>query len=118
MELAEIVMNPVRQRIFQYFLLHETGTVKELRKHCRIFPAQAYIGTSRFLRTAPSSRWWAKTGFGAPWKAAKYGESPSFPPRRTSRCFYGKTRAMAVVSLLSRENPDVGSGGYRSSYIS
>ena len=32
MELAEIVMNPVRQRIFQYLLLHETGTVKELRK--------------------------------------------------------------------------------------
>ena len=32
MELAEIVMNPVRQRIFQYFLLYETGTVKELRK--------------------------------------------------------------------------------------
>ena len=32
MELAEIVMNPVRQRIFQYFLLHETGTVKELRQ--------------------------------------------------------------------------------------
>ena len=32
MELAEIVMNPVRQRIFQYFLLHDTGTVKELRK--------------------------------------------------------------------------------------
>ena len=32
MEIAEIVMNPVRQRIFQYFLLHETGTVKELKK--------------------------------------------------------------------------------------
>lgn len=32
MEMVEIVMNPVRQRIFQYFLLHETGTVKELRK--------------------------------------------------------------------------------------
>ena len=32
MELAEIVMNPVRQRIFQYFLLHGTGTVKELKK--------------------------------------------------------------------------------------
>ena len=30
--MVEIVMNPVRQRIFQYFLLHETGTVKELRK--------------------------------------------------------------------------------------
>lgn len=25
-------MNPVRQRIFQYFLLHETGTVKDVRK--------------------------------------------------------------------------------------
>lgn len=32
MEIAEIVMNPVRQRIFQYFLIHETGTVKEIRK--------------------------------------------------------------------------------------
>ena len=32
MEIAEVVMNPVRQRIFQYFLLHETGTVKDLRK--------------------------------------------------------------------------------------
>ena len=32
MEMAEIVMNPVRQRIFQYFLLHKTGTVKEIRK--------------------------------------------------------------------------------------
>lgn len=32
MQIAEIVMNPVRQRIFQYFLLHETGTVKEIRK--------------------------------------------------------------------------------------
>ena len=32
MEIAEVVMNPVRQRIFQYFLIHETGTVKELKK--------------------------------------------------------------------------------------
>ena len=32
MEPAEVVMNPVRQRIFQYFLLHETGTAKELKK--------------------------------------------------------------------------------------
>ena len=32
MEIAEVVMNPIRQRIFQYFLLHETGTVKELKK--------------------------------------------------------------------------------------
>lgn len=32
MEMAEVVMNPVRQRIFQYFLLHETGTVKDIKK--------------------------------------------------------------------------------------
>lgn len=32
MEMAEIVMNPVRQRIFQYLLVHETGTIKDLRK--------------------------------------------------------------------------------------
>ena len=32
MEIAEVVMNPVRQRIFQYFLFHETGTVKKLKK--------------------------------------------------------------------------------------
>lgn len=32
METAEVVMNPVRQRIFQYFLLHEAGTAKELKK--------------------------------------------------------------------------------------
>ena len=32
MEIAEVVMNPIRQRIFQNFLLHETGTVKELKK--------------------------------------------------------------------------------------
>lgn len=31
MDIAEVVMNPVRQRIFQYFLLHETGTVKEVK---------------------------------------------------------------------------------------
>ena len=32
MEMAKIVMNPVRQRIFQYLLVHETATVKEIRK--------------------------------------------------------------------------------------
>ena len=32
MAMAEVVMNPVRQRIFQYFLLHETGTVKDIKK--------------------------------------------------------------------------------------
>lgn len=32
MEIAEVVMNSVRQRIFQYLLVHETCTVKDLRK--------------------------------------------------------------------------------------
>ena len=31
MEMAEIVMNPVRQRIFQYFLLHKTGNTTNTR---------------------------------------------------------------------------------------
>lgn len=31
MEMVEVVMNPVRQRIFQYLLVHDTGTVKEIR---------------------------------------------------------------------------------------
>ena len=31
MDLAEVVMHPARQRIFQYLLVHETATVKQLR---------------------------------------------------------------------------------------
>ena len=43
MEAAEVVMNPVRQRIFQYLLIHETGTVKEIRKALSdIPPASLY----------------------------------------------------------------------------
>ncbi len=32
METAEILMNPVRQRIFQYLLIHQKATVKEMTK--------------------------------------------------------------------------------------
>ena len=32
MEMAKFLMNPVRQRIFQYLLTHGTGTVKEIRR--------------------------------------------------------------------------------------
>ena len=49
MELAEIVMNPVRQRIFQYFLLHETGTVKELRKALPDIPSASLYRHIRIL---------------------------------------------------------------------
>lgn len=31
MEMAEVIMNPIRQRIFQYVLMHERATVKEIR---------------------------------------------------------------------------------------
>lgn len=31
-EIAEVFMNPVRQRIIQYLLVHEKGTVKEIKK--------------------------------------------------------------------------------------
>ena len=49
MELAEIVMNPVRQRIFQYFLLHDTGTVKELRKALPDIPSASLYRHIRIL---------------------------------------------------------------------
>lgn len=32
MEMAEVIMNPARQRILQYLMVHETGTVKEIKK--------------------------------------------------------------------------------------
>lgn len=32
MEIAKVLMNPVHQRIYQFFLIHETGTAKELKK--------------------------------------------------------------------------------------
>lgn len=49
MEIAEVVMNPVRQRIFQYFLLHETGTVKELKKALPDVPSASLYRHIRIL---------------------------------------------------------------------
>ena len=47
MELAEVVMNPARQRIFQYLLVHDTATVKALPLTVRGFRpiAEAIITT-------------------------------------------------------------------------
>ena len=41
MEIAEVVMNPVRQRIFQYLLVHGKGTVKEIRKALPDIPSSS-----------------------------------------------------------------------------
>ena len=38
-ELPEIFMNPVRQRIIQYLLVHERGTVKEIKKELPDVPS-------------------------------------------------------------------------------
>ncbi|MDY5578172.1 MAG: helix-turn-helix domain-containing protein [Lachnospiraceae bacterium] len=38
MEMTEILMNPVRQRIFQYLLIHEKGTVKEMKTELSDIP--------------------------------------------------------------------------------
>ena len=32
MDTAEIIMYPIKQRIFRYFLIHETGSVDEIKK--------------------------------------------------------------------------------------
>lgn len=47
-EIAEVFMNPVRQRIIQYLLVHEKGTVKEIKKDCRMLQAQVYIVTLKY----------------------------------------------------------------------
>ena len=49
MEIAEIVMNPVRQRIIQYFLIHETGTVKEVRKALPDIPSASLYRHMKIL---------------------------------------------------------------------
>lgn len=49
MEMAEIVMNPVRQRIFQYLLIHETGTVKEIRKVLPVVPGASLYRHMKIL---------------------------------------------------------------------
>ena len=38
-EIAEVFMNPVRQRIIQYLLVHEKGTVKEIKKELSDVPS-------------------------------------------------------------------------------
>ncbi len=49
MESAEIIMNPVRQRIMQYLLLHETGTAKELHKAMPDVPSASLYRHIRIL---------------------------------------------------------------------
>ena len=38
-EIAKVFMNPVRQRIIQYLLVHEKGTVKEMKKELSDIPS-------------------------------------------------------------------------------
>lgn len=38
MEMAKVLMNPVRQRILQYLLIHEKGTVKDMKKELSDIP--------------------------------------------------------------------------------
>ena len=38
-EIAEVFMNPVRQRIIQYLLVHEKGTVKEIKRELPDVPS-------------------------------------------------------------------------------
>ena len=49
MDMAEVVMNPVRQRIFQYLLVHETGTVKEIRKAMPDIPSASLYRHMKIL---------------------------------------------------------------------
>ena len=43
MDTAEIIMYPIKQRIFRYFLIHETGSVDEIKKSiARVLSARLY----------------------------------------------------------------------------
>ena len=43
MDTAEIIMYPIKQRIFRYFLIHETGSVDEIKKSiARVLSASLY----------------------------------------------------------------------------
>ena len=52
MEMAEIVMNPVRQRIFQHLLVHETGTVKKIRTALPDIPSASLYRHMKILTDA------------------------------------------------------------------
>ena len=53
MDIAEVVMNPVRQRIFQYFLLNETGTVKEVKNALSDVPSASLYRHMKILADSP-----------------------------------------------------------------
>lgn len=61
-EIAEIFMNPVRQRIIQYLLVHEKGTVKEMKKELPDVPgASLYrhikvLNDSEFISVVEENR--------------------------------------------------------------
>ena len=43
MDTAEIIMYPIKQRIFRYFLIHGTGSVDEIKKSiARVLSARLY----------------------------------------------------------------------------
>ena len=52
MEAVEIVMNPVRQRILQYLLVRETGTVKEIRAALPDIPSASLYRHMKLLTEA------------------------------------------------------------------
>ena len=49
MERADVIMNPVRQRIFQYLLVHETCTVKDLRRALPDIPSASLYRHMKLL---------------------------------------------------------------------
>lgn len=64
MEMVEVVMNPVRQRIFQYLLIHEKGTVKEIKKELQDIPSASLYRHVKILRIILLLQLWKKTGSG------------------------------------------------------
>ena len=101
MDTAEIIMYPIKQRIFRYFLIHETGSVDEIKKSiARVLSASLYrhikiSANSSVLEAAGENR--IAVGY-MKRKAAKVGKM------RQCEKFVLKKRVRIILACLKRDD--------------
>ena len=59
---AEVVMNPVRQRIIQFLMVHERGTVKEIKSKLKDVPTPSLYRHEKFWQNTRLLLLQKKTG--------------------------------------------------------
>lgn len=60
-EIAEVFMSSVRQRIIQYLLVHEKGTVKEIKKELPDVPSASLYHHIKILNDSAFKDLWMLT---------------------------------------------------------